>query len=96
MLLNCLARGTIGSAAPRGPAETSEDRLPWPKSRRSEASERPADTGLRGETPGHDLNDDQIRERAYLIWVDEGRPSGRELDHWLRAKWELGREPKQE
>ena len=60
----------------------------------SEASERPADTGLRGETPGHDLNDDQIRERAYLIWVDEGRPSGRELDHWLRAKWELGREPK--
>ena len=52
----------------------------------SEASERPADTGLRGETPGHDLNDDQIRERAYLIWVDEGRPSGRELDRWLRAK----------
>jgi len=59
----------------------------------SEARERPADTGLRGETPGHDLNDDHIRERAYLIWVDEGRPSGRELDHWLRAKWELEREP---
>ncbi|MGA8446092.1 MAG: DUF2934 domain-containing protein [Roseiarcus sp.] len=57
-----------------------------------EASGRSADTGLRGETPGHDLNDDHIRERACLIWVDEGRPSGRELDHWLRAEWELGRE----
>jgi hypothetical protein len=33
--------------------------------------------------------DDHIRERAYLIWVDEGRPNGRELDHWLRAKWEV-------
>ena len=31
----------------------------------------------------------QIRERAYQIWVDEGQPQGRELDHWLRAKWEV-------
>jgi hypothetical protein len=38
------------------------------------------------------VNEDRIRERAYLIWVDEGGPNGRELDHWLRAKWEL--EPK--
>jgi Protein of unknown function (DUF2934) len=37
--------------------------------------------------------DDQIRERAHLIWVDEGRPDGRELDHWMRAKWELERKP---
>jgi hypothetical protein len=59
----------------------------------SEGSERPVDTGLRGETPGHELSDDQIRERAYLIWLDEGRPGGREFDHWLRAKWELEREP---
>ena len=39
----------------------------------------------------HLVNDDQIKERAYLIWVDAGRPDGRELDHWLRAKWELER-----
>ena len=39
-------------------------------------------------------NEDRIRERAYLIWVDEGSPHGRELDHWLRAKWELDGEPK--
>jgi hypothetical protein len=33
--------------------------------------------------------DGQIRDRAYQIWVDEGEPHGRELDHWLRAKWEV-------
>ena len=41
---------------------------------------------------GNGPKDDQIRERAYLIWVNEGRPHGRELDHWLRAKWELEQE----
>jgi hypothetical protein len=39
--------------------------------------------------------DDQIRERAYLIWVNEGQPHGHELNHWLRAKWELEHEPSQ-
>ena len=41
---------------------------------------------------GNGLKDDQIRERAYLIWVNEGRPHGRELDHWLRAERELEQE----
>ena len=40
------------------------------------------------------VKDDRVRERAYLIWVDEGSPQGRELDHWLRAKWEIESEPK--
>lgn len=31
----------------------------------------------------------QIRERAYLIWEREGRPSGREKIHWEEAKEEL-------
>jgi hypothetical protein len=26
-----------------------------------------------------------IRERAYLIWESEGRPEGREDDHWRSA-----------
>jgi Protein of unknown function (DUF2934) len=30
-----------------------------------------------------------IRERAYAIWEQEGRPEGREWDHWLRAASEL-------
>jgi hypothetical protein len=65
----------------------------------SMASEPPsgADVPAPGDIPaatGNDrVKDDQVRERAYLIWVDEGMPHGRELDHWLRAKWELQREP---
>jgi hypothetical protein len=32
----------------------------------------------------------RISERAYLIWVDEGRPEGREFVHWLIAEQEFG------
>lgn len=30
--------------------------------------------------------DQRIRERAYQIWLDQGRPDGREKDHWEAAK----------
>lgn len=37
----------------------------------------------------------QIRERAYAIWQQEGCPNGRELDHWLAAEHEhASAEPK--
>jgi hypothetical protein len=26
-----------------------------------------------------------VRERAYLLWEQEGRPVGRALDHWRQA-----------
>ena len=29
--------------------------------------------------------DRAIRERAYFMWVREGRPEGRAQDHWLSA-----------
>ena len=35
----------------------------------------------------------KVRMRAYQIWLDEEKPAGRALDHWLRAKWELGIDP---
>ena len=31
----------------------------------------------------------QIRERAYALWEQEGRPEGREWDHWVRAASEV-------
>ena len=31
------------------------------------------------------LDEAQIRETAYLIWLDEGQPEGRDQDHWLKA-----------
>jgi hypothetical protein len=30
-----------------------------------------------------------IRERSYQLWEQEGRPDGRQLDHWLQAEREL-------
>ena len=35
------------------------------------------------------VDDDLIRERAYIIWIAEGRPHGRDLAHWQRARHEL-------
>ncbi len=35
----------------------------------------------------------RIRLRAHEIWIDEGKPEGCGLDHWLRARWELEAEP---
>jgi hypothetical protein len=35
------------------------------------------------------LDEDRIRERAYGIWIAEGRPHGRELARWQRAHQEL-------
>jgi len=34
----------------------------------------------------------RIRDRAYRIWVEEGQPDGRYMDHWLRAKREVEEE----
>jgi hypothetical protein len=31
------------------------------------------------------LVEQRIRERAYRIWLEEGCPEGRELDHWEMA-----------
>jgi hypothetical protein len=31
-----------------------------------------------------------IRERAYAIWEQEGRPEDRSLPHWLQAGAEIG------
>lgn len=38
------------------------------------------------------LDEHCIRERAYGIWIEEGRPHGRELAHWQRASLEIQRE----
>lgn len=31
-------------------------------------------------------NNELIRLRAYEIWIREGQPEGRELEHWLQAR----------
>lgn len=33
------------------------------------------------------MNDvEEIARQAYYLWEDDGRPVGRDLDHWLRAE----------
>ena len=31
----------------------------------------------------------EIAQRAYAIWEREGRPHGRDYDHWLKAEREI-------
>jgi hypothetical protein len=35
------------------------------------------------------ISADDVALRAYLIYLEEGRPEGRHLDHWTRAESEL-------
>jgi hypothetical protein len=36
-----------------------------------------------------DEREQVIRERAYAIWEQEGRPVGKDVEHWLRAEAEI-------
>lgn len=33
--------------------------------------------------------EDRVRHRAFDLWEREGRPDGRHLDHWSRARTEI-------
>ncbi|WP_042696200.1 DUF2934 domain-containing protein [Azospirillum sp. B506] len=37
-------------------------------------------------------DDPRVRDRAYRIWEDEGRPDHRHLDHWAQAAREIEEE----
>jgi hypothetical protein len=32
-----------------------------------------------------DRFDQRVRERAYFLWLEEGQPEGRALEHWMAA-----------
>lgn len=34
--------------------------------------------------------EDAVRRRAYALWEEEGRPHGRDREHWERAEREVG------
>jgi Protein of unknown function (DUF2934) len=55
------------------------------KSRRTVASKRARATA----TPPAIQTEADVARRAYLIYLEEGCPQGRHLDHWLRAESEL-------
>ena len=36
-----------------------------------------------------ELREQVIRERAYALWEQDGRPEGRSLAHWSQAEMEI-------
>ena len=36
--------------------------------------------------------EEQVRARAWAIWDSEGRPDGKDVDHWRRAEQEIAAE----
>ncbi len=36
-----------------------------------------------------ETNIDRIRQRAHELWEEEGRPEGRDRDHWQQATREI-------
>jgi DUF2934 family protein len=38
---------------------------------------------------GQSMREQAIRERAYAMSEEEGRPDGKDLDHWYRAEAEI-------
>ena len=34
----------------------------------------------------HEPSEQEIQHAAYLLWVEDGRPEGRDLEHWMAAK----------
>ena len=64
------------------------------KPKRNESVEHQA-TSTQAETGevsvGSSARDEEIRRRAYEIYLERGEQPGRELDDWLRAEGELER-----
>jgi hypothetical protein len=64
------------------------------KPRRNEITElqAPSTQGETGEvSAGNSARDEEIRRRAYEIYLERGEQPGRELDDWLQAERELER-----
>ncbi len=41
------------------------------------------------------ISEDEIRERAHRIWMEEGCPHGRDVEHWQQAERELEAEARE-
>jgi hypothetical protein len=45
-------------------------------------------TGVASSPSAALLDEGEVAQRAYRIYLEEGCPEGRHLDHWLRAETE--------
>jgi hypothetical protein len=82
------ARMTIELFAPRpgnvsAPQGSTRKQSPEMTGRHEDATGRPPKAAT-GPT-----REQRIRERAFWIWMEEGRPQGRDEEHWRRAEAEI-------
>ena len=77
-------------------ANTPSSNVAKTPSSKAKSSKKSAVAASAGHSPTIELatrlDELRIRERAYGIWIAEGRPHGRELAHWQRAHHELQHE----
>jgi hypothetical protein len=62
---------------------------PKPKRNRSSEPQATSQEETREVQLGNSSPDEEIRRRAYEIYLERGEQQGRELDDWLRAEREL-------
>ena len=55
--------------------------------KKSVATPKPAKA--REAKPVFEITTERISIRAHAIWEEQGRPQGRELEHWLQAESQL-------
>ena len=81
--LHCLYATVAAEPIPPDLLRLIEDR-PGQPARRAEAPPSPPASGLRvsGARGGFER---RVRERAYFLRLEEGRPEGRALEHWMLA-----------
>ena len=82
-------------------SRSSRPVTPPHSSRETTEAERSSKLGAPGEPAGdvdavladHIDDEAEVRKRAHTIWDAEGRPDGRALDHWLRARSDHAKKP---
>ena len=70
------------------PAVRDADRAGGAKRKKAAAGAPPPMRELRPTS----FDEQRIRDRAYAIWIAEGQPDGRDVEHWLLARGEIERD----
>jgi hypothetical protein len=70
-------------------ARDAERALDGPERRELEQAEAIGKSHVAAEDPRVRVDEDRVRVRAYEIWEREGRPDGKDDEHWHRAAKEI-------
>lgn len=81
---------TRSPTEPPCPQAVADTRVDEASAASMDASDPPAHGGITG--VGAPVDDEAcVRRRAFDLWLEAGRPEGRELEFWLRAEREVRR-----